>query len=157
MDRLGVDAYYHFNEDYFLGLAQLVQNSGLLLAAVQDEEWVAAAVFLKGSTWLHYHLSAADPDKRVPGATNRLLYTAAQVGSQRGLKRLHLGGGRTSMPDDSLLKFKRSMATDSHSFYIGKRIHNPDVYALLRKLWEQCYPSLRPKYSDRLLCYRYRE
>ena len=156
MDRLGADEYYNFNEDYFVGLRQLVHDAGWLLVAEQGEEWVAAAVFLRGSTWLHYHLSASDPDKRVPGANNQLLYIAAQIGSQHGLERLHLGGGLTRMPNDPLLRFKRSMATDSHSFYIGKRVHNPDVYAYLRELWEQRYPSLVPKYGHRVLCYRYR-
>ena len=155
MDRVHADEYYYFNEEYFRGLRELIQKTGWLLVAQQDEEWIATAIFLKGPVWLHYHLSASNPDKRVPGATNQILHAAAQIGSQHGLERLHLGGGRTSKPDDSLLKFKRSMATDSHSFYIGKRIHNQDVYASLRAIWEQQYSSLVPKYGQRVLFYRY--
>ncbi|HUT25697.1 MAG TPA: GNAT family N-acetyltransferase, partial [Sumerlaeia bacterium] len=119
MDRLDADAYYYFGEVYFRGLAGLAERSGSLLAAVRDDRWVAAAFFLRGANWLHYHLSATDLDLRLPGATNLILHAAAQLGRRWGLKRLHLGGGRTKAPDDPLLKFKRSMGTDSHVFRIG--------------------------------------
>ncbi len=156
MDRLLADDYYRFGDDYFAGLCDLVADSGLLLAAEQAGEWAAAAVFLKGPTWLHYHLSASDPDKRLPGAINLLLCAAAERGRKEGLTRLHLGGGRTRSSEDSLLAFKRCMGTDSHSFYVGKRIHNAGAYVYIRELWEQSYPSLVPNYGQRLLCYHHR-
>ena len=155
MDLRSADVFYYFGEEYFRRLGHLVQHNGWLIAAVVDDAWAAAAIFLKGPRWMHYHLAASDPDKHFPGIMNQLLYTASEMGLQAGLQVMHLGGGRTTMQDDSLLKFKRSMATDSHSFYIGKRIHRPDVYASLRKLWQQSFPSLTSKYGQRLLCYRY--
>ena len=155
MVRIKADKYYYFSNEYFHGLAQLVQENGWLIAAEQDGIWIAAAVFLRGPYWIHYHLSALDTNKRIPGATNTILYTAAQMGCGIGLERLHLGGGRTSNPDDSLLRFKKTMATDSHSFYIGKRTHKSDIYNFLKKTWEQTYPHLIPTYGKRLMCYRY--
>ena len=71
---------------------------------------------------MHYHLSATNPDCKVPGATNAIIAAAARIGMEAGLKRLHLGGGRTASKDDALLKFKESMATDRHHFQIGKRV-----------------------------------
>jgi hypothetical protein len=156
MDRLDADAYYYLGEGYFRGLAGLAERSGWLLAAVRDDRWVAAAFFLRGANWLHYHLSATDPDLRLPGATNLILHAAARLGRRRGLKRLHLGGGRTRAPDDPLLRFKRSMGSDSHAFCTGKRIVDPADYARLRRLWEKQHPSLVPKFGDRVLFYRQR-
>jgi hypothetical protein len=155
MERLEADDYYYFSDDYFDGLRRLINDAGWLLAA-QDEngELVAAALFLKGETRLHYHLSASDPSRRLPGATNKLIQQAAMLGSREGFEVLHLGGGITSAPDDSLLKFKRKMGKDAHAFYIGKRIHQPRVYESLREMWARAYPSLVQKYSGRLLCYR---
>lgn len=156
MARLNADRYYYFNKDYFFGLSQLVQQDAVrFLIAENIKGAVSVGVFLKGATLLHYHLSASDVENYVPGAVNQILYTAAQIGRQNGLKQLHLGGGRTSMPTDSLLKFKQSMATDSYSYYIGRRVHNHEVYDHLRQLWQQFYPSLKSKYGNRLLCYRY--
>ncbi|MDE2060235.1 MAG: GNAT family N-acetyltransferase [candidate division NC10 bacterium] len=155
MKRIGADDYYHFSDAYFRGLGQLVKETGWLYVAALGHEWISAALFLKGQAWMHYHLSASSPDRRVPGATNLVLFTAAQVGRHEGLERLHLGGGRTADPDDSLLDFKKSMATDSHRFYISKRIRNPEAYTQLRELWAKRYPHLVAKYGTRLLCYRH--
>ncbi|HEV7860361.1 MAG TPA: GNAT family N-acetyltransferase [Pyrinomonadaceae bacterium] len=154
MERLDADDYYYFSEDYFAGLRRLICDAGWLLAVKQDGECVAAALFLKGQRWLHYHLSASDPERRVPGATNALIYRAALLGSREGFEVLHLGGGITQATDDSLLKFKRKMGTDAHAFYTGRRIHQPRVYALLREMWANAYPSLVQRYGRRLLCYR---
>jgi hypothetical protein len=155
MGRLKAGQYYYFSEQYFHELAQLAERAGLLLAAEVTGKWIAGAVFLYGSRWLHYHLSASDPDKTLPGATNQIIYVAAKLGQKSGLEYLHLGGGRTCNPDDSLLKFKLSMATESHKFYIGKRIHNPEVYESLKDQWSSTYPELVEKFGNRLLCYRY--
>jgi hypothetical protein len=157
MERIDADQYYFFSDDYFAGLSRLVDQNGLLLAAQVDDRWVGAAVFLAGPSRLHYHLAATDSENRVPGVMNLLLYTAAQLAARNGLRQLHLGGGRTRMLDDSLLRFKQSIGTDSHSFYVGKRIHDSDSYFRLRALWEESYPSLVQKYGQRLLCYRYRD
>jgi hypothetical protein len=155
MERRDADEFYYFDTDYFQNLAQLVNDSGKMLVAEIEGDWVAAAVFLKGPKYLHYHLAAWDNDKQAPGATNHMLATAAQLGHEQGLTKLHLGGGRTSDPDDSLFSFKHSMATDSHHFNIGLRVHDQAAYSSLCDLWRQEFPSLESKYGSRLLCYRY--
>lgn len=154
MAHLEAESFYFFNETYFSDLGEFTKTQGWLLSAELDQEWLGSAVFLKGAHILHYHLSATDPDKRVPGVVNLLLAAAARLGAQDGLRRMHLGGGRSSSPDDSLLEFKRSMASDEHVFYVGRRIHKPQVYACLRELWAREYPTLVPVYNHRLLCYR---
>ena len=116
---------------------------------------IAAAIFFYGSCWLHYHLSASDFDNRLPGATNIILDLAFQEAKAKRFRRVHLGGGRTPDVEDSLLKFKKSMSTDVHRFYIGKRIYNPVIYQNLVDTWKQEYPTLVERYQARLLCYRY--
>jgi hypothetical protein len=155
MERLGADRDYYFSGDYFAKLANLADMLGWLLTVEGTDGWLAGAIFLRGPCCLHYHLSASDLDKAPPGITNMLISTAARLGHHAGLRRLHLGGGRTSARDDSLLKFKLSMATDRHSFYIGKRIHQPGIYASLKERWSRSRPELTEKYGSRLLCYRY--
>lgn len=153
MDRLSATPYYYFSDAYFARLEALVTRSGWLLAAMQDGQWIGAAIFLRGACWMHYHLSAADPDKRVPGVMNLLLHRAAVLGAQEGLLRFHLGGGTTKMPRDSLLRFKKSMATEVHGFRIASRVHNIAAYDRLRKIWCEEFPSLAEIYGERVLCY----
>jgi len=155
MDRLHADSFYYFSDAYFRDLKNLIRERGYLLVAECECEWIAAAVFLKGDQWLHYHLSASNAETRVPGATNLLLHEAAQAGFKEGLSMLHLGGGRSGRSDDSLLKFKKSMGTATHPFFVGRRIHNQEAYTVLRAIWEQECPSLVSRYDQQVLAYRH--
>jgi hypothetical protein len=154
MKRVEAGDYYFFGDDYYNKLKNLIEQHGWLLAAEQGGRWVAASFFLRGECYLHYHLSASDPDNRVPGATNALIYAAAQIGMRHGLQRFHLGGGRTSRPDDALLKFKQSMGSCRHAFHIAKRVRNQEVYSRVCAIWREQYPSLIPIFGNRFLCYK---
>lgn len=153
MRARGAAEYYYFSDRYFAELKRLAENVGFLLFAKQNNECVGAALFLNGAEYIHYHLSA-DGVRRVPGTTNVLLYEAARRAHSAGKSRLHLGGGVTGESNDSLLKFKTSMSSDTHSFLVGRRVHNRAAYDALRREWEQAHPSLVRDYGHRLLCYR---
>lgn len=155
MTRIGADAFYHFDPRHFRHLWEVVQTSGMLLVAKLSENVVGGAIFLKGKRWLHYHLSATDPDRRVPGATNAIIHRAAERGRAAGLTRLHLGGGTTAAADDSLLLFKRRMSTDSHEFWIGKHIHDSEAYSKVCTVWRQQNRRAATRYGNRILCYRF--
>jgi hypothetical protein len=156
MERLGADGYFRFSDRYFAELARLTARSGWLVAAEDAAgEWVAAGVFFRGPRFAHYHLSGSDPDRRVNGSTNGIIFEAARRAAAAGMERLHLGGGRTAAPDDSLLRFKRSVGSDEHRFLIGQRVHDRDSYDALRDAWRVAHPGLVATYGRRLLCYRY--
>lgn len=155
MIKLNAEDYYLFNNEYFDSLKALVKSNGWLYVAELDGKWVAASIFLRGKYLLHYHLSASDLEHRIQGSTNILISHAATRGREKGFLRLHLGGGRTISPSDSLLIFKRKMATDVHSFYIGKRIHDMGTYSMLCDIWKKKYPQLLNIHGNKLLCYRY--
>ena len=108
-----------------------------------------------GSDLLHYHLSATDSDNNVAGATNALIAKAAEQGRQHGFKRLHFGGGQSNLPNDRLLKFKRRMSTDEHSFWIGKYVHDEKVYSDLCGRWRDQNPDRVAEFGNRILCYRF--
>ncbi|HRZ50243.1 MAG TPA: hypothetical protein P5338_12695, partial [Bacteroidales bacterium] len=76
---------------------------------------------------------------------------------EQGCTMLHLGGGSTRDPYDSLLKFKKGFSGHTARFYIGKKIHNPVVYCEVMEAWKQKYPALASRIGHRLLAYRERE
>jgi hypothetical protein len=155
MNRVSAETFYFFDEGYFDRLRELIRASGMLVLAKLAGEIAAAAVFVKGEHWLHYHLSATNPDHFHPGATNALILYAAEIGRADGLECLHLGGGKTKDADDSLFRFKRRMATTEHDFWIGKRIHHVDAYDQIRDHWRRCNEKSAAEYKNRILCYRY--
>lgn len=154
MERVGASEYYLFDDRYFRLLELLIEKHGWLLAADLNGQWVAAALFLRGAQIMHYHLSASDPARRIPGATNAILHEAARIGVREKMGKIHLGGGRTPDPTDRLLRFKQSIGTGRHAFQIGRRIHNQAVYSDLCVAWKKQYPSLVSSRGARLLCYR---
>ena len=154
MRRIGASDYYFFNDRYFHLIKHLIENSGFLLVADMEGEWVAAAVFFYSSQFLHYHLSASG--NCTPGATNAILHEAARIGFEKNLRCLHLGGGRTSDPDDTLLKFKLSCGSETHVFHIARTIHSPDDYSAMCEAWKRTFPGLGSCYGHRFLCYRER-
>jgi len=155
MSRISADSYYYFNEIYFSDLSRFISENGWLLGATLENEWVGAAIFLKGKRTLHYHLSATDQDNRIPGITNALIFKSIELGVRNGLKTMHLGGGNSDAPDDSLLKFKKKMGDNLLKFHIGKRIHNLEIYKILCEKWSMNNPESVDKYKNRLLCYRH--
>lgn len=155
MSRISADSYYFFRKAYFADLSMFVVENGWLVGADLEGEWVGTAIFIKGKSLLHYHLSATNPDYQIPGITNALLFKGMQLGKSKGLNILHLGGGNSSDLNDSLLRFKQKMGDKSNKFFIGKQIHNHGIYSQLKHSWESRYPALKEQYNNRLLCYRF--
>ena len=154
MDRIKADGYYKFSEKYFLKLSTFVKNNGMLIVATLEKNWIAAAIFIKGGLALNYHLSARNPEFRIPGVTNAILAKAMDIGSRENLNFIHLGGGNSNDPNDSLFRFKVKMGDTSNKYYIGKRIFNYEIYNQLKKEWENALPEMKKVYSNKLLCYR---
>ncbi|MGM0599609.1 MAG: GNAT family N-acetyltransferase [Candidatus Rifleibacteriota bacterium] len=138
MQKLKADDYYFFGKNYFNNLNRRNQNNILLRAArTRDGTIAAAAVFLKDSTSMHFHLGGSDQKFLFLRPNEFLMLKAAQEANQNGLKLLHLGGGRTNDKNDSLFRFKKGFSKERHKFYIGKIIHRPDIYNNVSKHWQK--------------------
>jgi hypothetical protein len=85
---------------------------------------------------------------------NYLLDKAVKFALGIGAEILHLGGGRTSLADDSLLKFKSNFSRTQISFYIGKKIHNPAIYSEVLNQWKLRNFEKEDQYKNYLLKYR---
>lgn len=155
MKNMGADAFYFFNEAYFTKLKKLVIDNGWLMVARLDQDWLAASLFIYGKQYLHYHLSVNNTEIKAPGATNLILDVAAKKGRDMGLRSMHLGGGRSVSPSDTLLKFKKSMASTEHQFRIGKSIHDTELYQSLSKKWASDHPDLVKVHGSKALKYRF--
>lgn len=153
MTRLGADAFYHFSDSYFQQV--WAQPWVLPLGAWHGGHLVAALLCFVSATRIWVHLSATP--ERVAGASNLLRAHLADWGVAHGKAVVFYGTGRTAEdPHDSLLAFKRRMASDTATYRMGKRIHHPQVYAQLCADWRRDYPHLVERFGQRVLCYRER-
>ena len=99
---------------------------------------------------LHYHLGASRKDFLGLRPNNLIFWTMIKSAKNYGFRRLHLGGGSTTDPDDSLLKYKMSYQKKTIDFFVGKRILNNAVYQDVIDQWS----SKRNVESSLLLKYR---
>lgn len=142
-----------FSSSYFEKLFKIISNNGFMsVVKNKDSEIIAVAIFINGKKSCHYHLSASK-NYDYPGVNNLIIYNAALYAKKMKLDLLHLGGGKFNSEEDKLFKFKNSMSTSNHKYFIGKRINNLKIYKELKNAWKKKYPILYKNYSNRLLCY----
>lgn len=130
MDRLEADSYYYFREAYFGHLQALTSSAGVVLEACYEGRVIAAIVLLHGSLFAHYHLSGSDAAYRATQANSLLLWEAIKWAKNRGLSRLHLGGGYSGT-DDALFRYKSGFSPIRSTFSVGKVIHDQENYQAL--------------------------
>lgn len=154
MARLGAASYYFFDETYYRDIKlHLKQNSFLGIVKFQ-QDIISAAIFFKHGIYGHYHLSASDENYLKYYPNQFLIYQTALYLKEIGVKKFHLGGGRTTDPNDSLFKFKSRFSKNLYDFFIGKIIFNKDIYDKLITGWEEKNPLKALKYKSYFTKYR---
>lgn len=146
MRRLGADPYYDFSDRYFDAFAPELESRARVVKVHGGGRALSTCLLLVGPEALHYHLSGSRAEASSLGANNLMLHEAAVWGCGEGLRRFHLGGGRTPTADDSLLRFKRSLSNERALFRSGQRIHNRERYDALCAAWLEQAQRERPPY-----------
>lgn len=153
MARLNARPSLYFNKKYFDSL--FIELPVVLFIVYKEEKAIASALCISYKNYLHYHLGASKEEYWETRPNNLLFDSIIKYGIQNDKKILHLGYGRTTSDDDSLLKFKKNFAETTRSLFIGRFIHNEYIYYKLCREWMRKYPLLVNKYGDRLLKYRF--
>jgi hypothetical protein len=99
------------------------------LLAEWENEVIAGCLVLYGSRYAHYHLGASSR-AHLSHRPNHLLFRQMIIeASRRGKEFLHLGGGATADPNDSLLVFKKTFTAGQEAmFYLGQSVLDSRAY-----------------------------
>src|SRR5713101_2604315 len=108
-ERLQARAETQFNEAYFEALTDGLGERMWLAVVRKAEETAAAVLVLQGTAFAHSHLMGYRRTVRTTGLTNLVYHGIALETALRGLRILHMGGGKTRDRGDSLLLFKKSL------------------------------------------------
>lgn len=135
MEKVGADRFYSFDADYFHKMK--VDKSCTLLAVMQGDRMLAAAVFMGYGDYFHYHLSGSRREALNLSPNNILLWESIKYAKEQGYKKMHFGGGLTDSMEDNLFKFKSRFSREYIDFYIGKRVHDTEIYNELIRFWEK--------------------
>ncbi len=126
MERLKAQPYYHIQKNWLYRLVELLSENVALFHAKYEDRIIMSAIFLISNQFVHYFLSGSDDDTSHIAANNLLLYEVALWAKNRGKEVLHLGGGL--QPRDNLFQFKASFSPLRATFFVGKAIHNAEIY-----------------------------
>ncbi len=149
MVRRHASPSYLFGDRYFADLHDLLGPSHALLCVRNGSTIVAAAILLRSTDFVHYHLGCSDPAALHLRPNNLLLFAAGTCGWAQGATALHLGGGFRE--GDDLFRFKAGFSPLRAEFRVGRAVHLPDVYeravqghpAAARALAPDYFPAYR--------------
>jgi len=154
MKEVGSLEYYYFSEDYIKNFKSFLRNKQKLILASYKGQIIAAMLLMIEKQFAHYHLSSRDKEYSSLAANNYILDKAIREAIDSGAKYFHFGGGNSDDVKDPLFKFKANFSKKTGDFYIGKKIHNPEIYSQVCDIWEGKYPELKNKYANFLLKYK---
>lgn len=132
MDRNQAHPYYYFSEAFFRNTVQLLKGNIELVEIIMEDKVIASCLFMHYNKYIHYHLMGSNHEYLKVAPINLLIHEAMLWAKSRGYEYLHLGGGHTG--NDTLYRFKKTFNMDSSlDYYVGKKIHNPDIYGKLQE------------------------
>ena len=145
MRHVSAEPFYEFGDRYFSAIVDGGRCD--LFMVYRGDEPIAGALFLVDGEVMHYHLAGSDQAYRDLAPNNLLINEAARRGIARQCRWLHLGGGRTPAPEDSLFRFKARFSPHRRDLHLGKRIVDAAAYSNLNDLWRtQARPGHEPSY-----------
>lgn len=149
MKKVDAKPYYFFDFDYF---KQLLINPCFkcdLLVTRKDNEMAAGAIFTSTNSIMQYHLAGTKEAYMQDTPMKLILDEARVLGTEKGLKYLHLGGGVGGSDDDSLFRFKSGFSKNFHQFSVWNLVVNQVAYDKLvqdKGVKEEEYPNFFPLY-----------
>jgi hypothetical protein len=119
-------------QDYFANtVCNLGEGRTSLLFAKVDGEIESGCLLMHDFRTAYYHFAATWAKRPELGVNNLLVFEAAIQTKHAGFTKLHLGGGVTSSPDDSLLRFKAGFSDRRAPLYTYFCVRNRTVYDTL--------------------------
>lgn len=153
MRRNHADSYYYFGLDFFLSLLENMEQMLVLALTYLEDKAITAELVLTGGKLAFAFLGGTLGEYYQYKANTFQRWELVKYLHARGFEKYSMGG--SNRRGDSIYKFKSSFARDcKNPFYIGTKVHLPEVYAQIRKQWEDKYPQAAILHTQKLQGYR---
>lgn len=130
MDRKQAGTFYYFSEKFYADLFSSFPNEAQLFVVYAGDEVAAASLVLGNGVILHDYLRAAYPQFAAMRPNDFVVDAIVEWAKEARYAQYSLGGGHSTHEDDSLLAFKRSFSPVTRDFYVYKKVHNREAYAV---------------------------
>ncbi|MGZ3458349.1 MAG: lipid II:glycine glycyltransferase FemX [Archangium sp.] len=143
MLKVGSLPYCYFSMEYLERLFSRFGPGALLGAVFLDGRMISAALCLREGDTLVYHLGASEEASLHLGPNVFQFHHLSLWARRNGLRVFHLGGGHRGR--DSLFQFKHRFNPEGTlEFHIGRKVHQPEVYARLVESWQRYHAQEIP-------------
>lgn len=132
MDRVGASMRWILPLHYFLGYhTHLGDQTRLFFGWAFDQLETAALVIGSGRSAYYHFAGNLMGDRRRAGVNDLVVYEAMRRMRDAGFAQLHLGGGPTSAPNDSVLSYKAGFSTIRLPIFTNFSVFDPATYSRL--------------------------
>lgn len=152
MDRLKAKEELCFSASFFEDLFK-IENTRLIVFQYKGKA-VSFISFFHFEKKLHGFLGGTKNDYLTLSPFSLLYDYMIQYGTKHELDYLHVGGGSSRDKEDKLLSYKLHFSDQTNDFYIGKKIHFPEVYQNVIQQWEKKIYDPQQLRNKQLLKYR---
>ncbi|WP_379081983.1 GNAT family N-acetyltransferase [Metaplanococcus flavidus] len=116
--------YYLFSEEFLKNSFEDLTGKQFFVNAIYEGEYISSSLVVHHGDYMHYHLTANNPEYYHLAANSLILYEACRWGTENGKKEIHLGGGTSE-----IIKFKKGFTkTEPLDLLMGKKIRNQKIY-----------------------------
>lgn len=126
MDKKQASSFYYFSLEFFQAYFEALKDHITLAFALHEDQVISANLLLKSEGFVTIHLSASFKEHLHLCPNCYLRYECVLWGQRNGYRIVDHGGGKEK--GDSLYRYKRQFSNTETNFYIGKKIHNQQIY-----------------------------
>jgi serine/alanine adding enzyme len=131
MRQKEADSFYHFNNVFYTKLFSNFYDDMEIFRVELQGKTIATTLVLGKYGILHDYLRGSLGQYLSLRPNDFMIHNIISWAKEYGYSYYSLGGGHSTDPNDSLLKFKKSFSPDGKGFYIYKKIHNLEKYRQL--------------------------
>lgn len=154
MVRNSADDFYYFKDEYFEKFAKKLGKNTLFFFTSKNEKIISCELVLLSKKTGYSFLGGTDPKSFEFRPNDILKHKIINILKQNKYDYFCFGGGIKL--NDGVFNYKKKFAKNgSFDFYIGKKIHNKEIYDDVIKQWEKRTPEKISEYKNFLLKYRY--
>lgn len=128
LKRVNADSKWFFSSLFF---NRVLKNNMFKLYGVYYKNEIQSIALVIEHKLASYYFLAANVENLYPGSNELLIHKICLETAAKDIPSLILGGGNTVSEEDPLLKFKKKFSSHTTPFYMGKIIHNEEIFKQL--------------------------
>ena len=140
MKRNQAEKTYYFDKDYFRKLINSVGGNAFFFFTLLQGEAISCELVMVGGKTVYSFLGGTLSQYFPLRPNNLLKHEIIKQFKSMNYAFYCIGGGAKT--DDGIFRYKRTFSTNGAvDFYIGKKIHNHEIYKYVCESWEKANPE----------------